>query len=149
MKDNPEDDEIAWQFNDLYYKMLVQQLNTIRYLRIYVKNYRAVFQELDQIFITMNYAIRKHKFFNDTEDRTRYTKLTEIRKEVSSAIRNYEMAAYRKMPRMQRGRLLTKYKGEVESKVDDYHALLMSTIDEMNMLFKRKKGTGDGGSAVM
>ncbi len=130
---------IDWQFNDLFYKILVDQLNTIRYHMIYTKNYKAAFEELVQIFNNMNYAIQTHKFRKKTEEEPlRYDYLVNLIQETEKALYSYEMAKYRKMPRSHRGKLLTKHRKLAITKIYEFHRSMMATIDEMNMLFKRK-----------
>ncbi|HEC72696.1 MAG TPA: hypothetical protein ENI36_03730 [Thermoplasmatales archaeon] len=130
---------IDWQFNDLFYRILVDQLNTIRYHMIYTKNYKSAFEELVQIFNNMSYAIMTHDFKTDTKDKKRYDVLIDMMNETEKAIYNYEMAKYRKMPRLHRAKLLTKYRRLAVTKIYEFHRLIMSTIDEMNMLFKRRE----------
>ncbi len=141
---------IDWQFNDLFYKILVDQLNTIRYHMIYTKNYKAAFEELVQIFNNMNYAIQTHRFKKDTKELTRYNSLLSLMKECESALYSYEMAKYRKMPRSHRAKLMTKHRKQAVTKIYEFHRSMMATIDEMNMLFKRKeKADLDEATAVM
>lgn len=134
--------EIDYNFNDLYYRdILVPQLNMIRQLKIYGRNYTQVLGELVEIYITLHNTIEKH-------DKEKLELLTENIKDAKKKLFKYEMTGVKRGPRKYRAKQLSKSKWEVKDSIDILQRNLLATIDSMGMMFKRTQ-KGNPNTAVM
>ena len=132
METQKPNEQIDWQFVSLYYPLLINQLDTIRKLMIYTKDYESAYGELVQIFNTLNNSIRIH-------DIKEYEKLNNEIIVIDNALYEFKMAQISRMPRKARAIKLTKTRQQVIQNINLFHRDLMACMDNMNMFFKRKK----------
>ena len=137
--ENKSKESITFNFNELFYELLIQQLNSIRSnmimgnLQNNVEYYKVAHREVVEILKNINYTLIKEL------GQERYDELMEYNEICKRALYEYDVTGYRNdMPRFAKAKRLTATKRSVEDSIDFLHREIMRSMDELGMMFKKE-----------